>query len=175
MNTKLTNILLIILLVFNAAFLGKWWMGHHKFHHPNPEMGPPPETTAILHDRNKGEMFLVKSLGFDSLQQKKLDKVLEAHFSFLDKYMGAYIKNQTDFFNDLKSNPDTATISRCIDSMGILKVAMQKELYSHLMSIKNICNSGQQKQYNELIDNMSKEFVHHHDFHNGGKPNHDSL
>jgi hypothetical protein len=174
MNTKLTNILLIILLIFNVAFVGRWWMmGHHKPHHPMKE--PKQETTIILHDRNKGEMFLVSTLGLDSLQQKKLDPILESHFNFLDKYMSAYIRNQSNFFNALKNNQDSTTAFRCADSLGLLKVAMERELYLHFLSIKNICNSGQQKQFNELIDNMSREFVHHHDIHSSEKSNQDSL
>jgi hypothetical protein len=172
MNTKLTNILLIILLVFNVAFIGKWWMAHRKMHHPKKE--DKTETISILNDRDKGEMFLVKSLGFDTLQQKKLDNLLQAHFTFLNKYMSAYIRNQTNLFNALKDNRDSVALHSA-DSLGILKVAMEKELYSHFNSIKNICTGGQQKQFDELIDNMSKEFVQHHNLHNSAKTNHDSL
>jgi periplasmic protein CpxP/Spy len=172
-NTKVTNILLIILLIFNVAFIGKWWMGRRKMHHPKKEMQT--ETTSLMNDRSKAGMFLVKSLRFDTAQQKKLDTVLAAHYRFLDKYMGAYIRNQTKLFGALKDNPDSTTAFHCADSLSMLKVAMEKELYLHFLSIKNICNSGQLKQYNELIDNMSHEFVHHHDFSNTAKPNHDSL
>jgi hypothetical protein len=173
MNTKLTNIILIILLIFNVAFIGKWWMGHKKMHHP--KMAAPTETTTILHDKEKGEIFLVKTLGFDSAQQKKLDKVLEAHFNFLAVNMNAYIRNQNNLFSAVKENKDSAYASRCADSLGILKVSMEKELYMHFNSIKNICTAGQQKQFNDLIDNMAKEFVLHHDFHNSAKSNQDSL
>lgn len=173
-NTKLTNILLIILLVFNVAFIGKWWMGHQKFHHQgNKEAAP--DTMSPLHDRSKAEIYLVKTLALDTAQQKKLDNILATHYTIFDKYMAANIRNQTNFFNALKNTPDSATALRCIDSLAIIKIAMEKELYFHLLSIKNICNSGQQKQYNELIDNMSLEFVHHHNFSGSPKPKHDTL
>jgi protein CpxP len=172
-NMRLTNILLIILLVFNVAFIGKWWMGHRKMHHPPKK--DEIETTTLMNDRSKGGIFLVKTLGFDTIQQKKLDIILAAHYRFLDKYMGAYIRNQTKLFSALKDTPDSTSASHCADSLCILKMMMERELYSHFLSIKNICNSGQLKQYNELIDNMSQEFVHHHDFSNTAKKNHDSL
>jgi hypothetical protein len=174
-NTKLTNILLVLLLIFNVAFIGTWWMSHPKFHHPKKEIKP--ETTILLHDRDRGEMFLVKALNLDTAQQKKLDNILAAHYTFFDKYSNAYLRNQSDFFNALKNTPDSVTAFRSADSLGILKVAMEKELYSHFLSIRNICNSGQQKQYNQLIDNMSKEFVRHHGLIIGTKPdtNHDTL
>jgi hypothetical protein len=89
--------------------------------------------------------------------------------------MGAYIRNQTHFFSSLKNNPDSTTAFHCADSLAILKVAMERELYSHFLSIKNICNSEQQKRYDELIDNMSQEFVRHHDFSGSTKTNHDTL
>ncbi len=173
MNTKLTNILLILLLIFNVAFIGKWWMGHRKMHHP--KMDTPVETTTILHDRNKGEIFLVKTLGLDTIQQKKLEAIQAAHFSFLDKNMGAYIRNQNNLFDALKNDKDSMYVSRCADSLGMLKVAMEKEMYTNFASIKVICNSAQQKQFDVLIDDISKEFLHHHDFHNSGKTNHDSI
>lgn len=172
-NTTLTNILLIILLLFNIAFIGKWWMGHHKIHH-SKEMDVEP--TSAMNDHSKGGIFLIKSLGLDSIQQKTLSTLLAAHYDFLDKYTAAYLRNQTRFFNALKGNPDSATAFHCADSMGILKVAMERELYSHFLSIKNICNSTQQKQYDELIDNISKDFAHHHNAYlHPEKTKHDTL
>ncbi len=173
MNTKLTNILLILLLIFNVAFIGKWWMGHRKMHHPKMDM--PVETTTLLHDRTRGEEYLVKTLGLDTVQQKELDVIQAAHFSFLDKNMGAYIRNQNNLFNALKVSNDSVYVSRCADSLGMLKAAMEKEMYMNFASIKTICNPAQQKQFDGLIDDMAKEFMHHHDFHNNGRTNHDSL
>lgn len=173
-TTQLTNILLILLLIFNVAFVGTWWMHRNKMHHSQkaPEST---ETTSILNDRTKGGMFLVKALGFDTAQQKKLEVILAAHYSFLDTRMNAYIRNQTKLFSALKDSPDSTIAYHCADSLSILKVEMERELYSHFSSIRNICNSGQVQQYNELIDNMSKEFVRHHNSSNNPKPNHDSL
>ena len=173
-NTKLTNIILIVLLVFNVAFIGKWWMGHRKSHHSAGKEATA-DTLSPLHDRTKAEMYLVKTLNLDTLQQKKLDNILATHYGVFDKYMAANIRLQSNFFNTLKNSPDSATALRCIDSLAIIKVDMEKELYFHLLSIKNICNDGQQKKYNELIDNMSLEFVHHHNYSGSPKPNHDTL
>jgi hypothetical protein len=172
-NSKLTNILLILLLIFNVAFIGKWWLTRRKMHHPK-EMNAEP--TAVMNDRTKGGMFLIKALALDTMQQKKLNTILEVHYNFLDRYMAAYLRNQTNFFNALKDNQDSSTAFRCADSLGILKVAMERELFLHFQSIKNICNNTQQKQYNDLIDNMSKDFVHHHNaLLHIDKPKHDSL
>jgi hypothetical protein len=170
-NTKLTNILLIILLVFNVAFIGKWWMGHRRLHHPKKEV----ETTTLMNDRNSGGIYLVKTLGLDTLQQKQLDKILALHYNLLDIYMRAYIRIQTKFFNSLKDNQDSTAAFHCADSMGILKVTMERELYSNFISIKNICNGGQQKLYDQLIDNISEECVRHHTLSNNPKTNHDTL
>ena len=146
-------------------------MGHRRLHHPKKEV----ETTTLMNDRNRGGVFLVKTLGLDTLQQKKLDKILAMHYSLLDAYMSTYIRNQTKSFNALKDNQDSSTAFRCADSLGILKVAMERELYSNFISIKNICNSRQQKQYDQLIDNISLECVRHHTLSNSPKTNQDSL
>lgn len=174
-NTKLTNILLVILLVFNIAFIGVWWVSRPKFHHFKKEVKP--ETTTLLHDRKNGEIFLVKTLGLDTVQQKKLDNILASHYTFFDKYMGIYIKEQSEFFAAMKNNPDSIAAFRCADSLGALKVIMSKELYRHFLGIKNICTDGQQQQYNKLIDNMTKEFAQHHTLSNDAKSgaNHDTL
>ncbi|HTB32014.1 MAG TPA: hypothetical protein VK808_08320 [Bacteroidia bacterium] len=173
MNTKLTNILLILLLIFNVAFVGKWWMGHRKFHQPKKQTERV-ETTTLLHDPDKAEIYLVKSLGLDSIQQKKLDTILIAHFKFQDRSMSDYIREQTMLFNSLKNRMDSVAF-KCSDSLGVLKVAMERELYLHFIHIRSICNGDQQAKFDELIDNMSKEFVHHHDFHSSAKAGHDSL
>lgn len=174
-NARLTNIILIILLIFNVAFVGKWWMTHHRFHHP--KKGVDMDNVTLSHDRNKREMFLVKTLNLDSIQQKKLDTILTSHYAFLNKYMTAYVRNQVEFFNTLKNNPDTTVAFRCADSLSILKIKMEKEFYIHLLDLKNICNSQQQNQYNKLIDNISQEFVESHNFSNSAKPStsHDTL
>jgi hypothetical protein len=175
MNTKLTNILLIILLIFNVAFVGTWWTSHHKMHHPKKTVEPPVETTTLMNDRSNGEMYLVRTLGLDSAQQKKLNVLMIAHFNLHDMQMKTYVRNQTNLFNALKDGKDSVYANRCADSLGMLKVAMEKELYMHFNSIKNICTGDQQKHFDELIDNMSKEFVHHHDMSNSPKPTQDSL
>jgi len=174
MNTKLTNILLIILLVINVAFIGRWWMmGHHKPHHPQKMAET--EATTLMNDRSKGEEYLVKTLGFDTIQQKKLDKVMDTHFNVHDNYIMAYVRNQTNLFNALKDGRDTVYANHCADSLGILKVAMTKELFTNFSNIKSICNAGQQKQFDQLIDNLTKEFMHHHDLSNNSKAHPDSL
>lgn len=146
-------------------------MGHHRPHH----IQKPVETTTLLMDRSKADIFLVKTLDLDTLQQKELGTILAAHYVFLDKYMTAYINTQCDLFNALKDKPDSATAFRCADSLSKLKVVMEKELFLHFLSIKNICSSSQQAQYNKLIDNISQEFTRHHDFSKSAKPNHDTL
>jgi len=164
-----------VLLIFNVAFVGRWWMTNHKLHHPKKTVDI--DNTTLSHDRNKREMFLVKTLNLDSLQQKKLDTILTSHYAFLNKNMTAYVRNQVEFFNTLKNNPDTTTAYRCVDSLAILKVKMEREFYLHLLGIKNICNSQQQQQYNQLIDNISQDFVIHHNFSNSAKSStsHDTL
>ena len=173
-NTRLTNVLLILLVLFNLAFVAMWWMGHKKMHHPMKDA--PVETTTLMHDRTKGEVFLVKTLGLDTVQQKKLDNIMAVHFDYLDKNMSVYKRIQSNLFNSLKNSIDTSYASRCADSLGVLKVAMTQEFYAHFASIKTICNTGQQKQFDDIIDSMSKEFLFHHDFSNNNtKGNHDSL
>ncbi len=135
-------------------------MSHRKYHHPQKPIVT--ETITLMNDRSKGEIYLVKTLGLDSVQQKKLDKIMETHFTIHDKFLIAYNRNQKNLFNALKDGRDTTFASRCADSLGILKVAMTKEFFSHFSNIKEICSSAQQKQFDELIDNMSAEFLKHH-------------
>lgn len=174
MNTKLTNILLIILLIFNVAFVGAWWMSHHKMHHPKKAVEAPVETTTLMNDRTKGEMFLVKTLALDTAQQKKLGALLETHFAFHDKCLKAYVRNQSNLFNALKGGDDSISANHFADSLGIMRAIMAKELFAHFSAVKAICNASQQKQFDELIDNMDKEFVKHHEF-STSKPTQDSL
>ena len=60
--------------------MGAWWMGHRKMHHPKKDGGAEP--TFAMNDRNKGGIFLVKALGLDTLQQKKLDDYISGTLRF---------------------------------------------------------------------------------------------
>ena len=146
-----------------------------RMHHPKKQIEMP--VTSIM-DKTKEEGFIIKTLGFDSAQKMKLDNLMEAHQKFLDKYMGAYTIMQTNIFNVLKNNGDSVksmSTSVCADSIGKLKSAMENELFNHFSSLKSICTKEQLPKFNELIDNMSNDFVQRHGTHNSLKTKPDSL
>ena len=171
MNKKLINIVLILMLVLNAAFLGSWWYGHwkaHKMEHMN---------YAHCGIDSKGAKCLVKQLDFNESQQTQLASLRKEHFQKMEMLESAIARNEKNIMNALMASPmDSARAFLYADSVGIIKASMQKELYRHLADIKKICTPEQSAKFNELIKEMSDEFPHHWDIHHGSDGmHHDSM
>jgi Spy/CpxP family protein refolding chaperone len=168
-NRKITNILLLVLLVFNIGFLGAWWFGHWKAHHPR--------YGHYMAQESKGAMFLAKELNFDQGQQTELDALRKAHFQKIRMLENAVARNEKNMMDAIMANPiDSLRANTYADSIGILKAAVQKELFRHFCSIKKICNPDQSRKFDELMGEMSKEFPHHWEAQKGAnEAHHDTM
>lgn len=175
MNTRLTNSLLIVMLLLNLAFIGSWWFMHSKGHNrmAHHDMGgsmPP------MHDmKDRGGMFLIKQLDFSDDQQAKADKIFQAHGDKMKRYQAEISRLQKKIFECISTDtPDSVHAFIYADSLGMWRNQIQKEMFRSSVAIRQICTPDQKKKYDELLQNMGKHFGHQMDMH--GEPmKHDSL
>ena len=170
MNTRFTNTILIIMLVLNLAFIGTWWMSSmrsHKMRHDN---------TGGFHTmQDKGMAFLTRQLDLDENQQKKVDIIFQEHSEKMYKYEAEVIRLQKEIFKCMVQDiPDSVHAFIYADSVGIWREATQKEFFRSSIAIRQICNPGQKKKYDELMQNMTKRLNHSWESH-AGAMHHDSL
>jgi protein CpxP len=168
---RITNILLLALLVFNVGFVGSWWYGHMKAHRMMKE-----HDMFAMHE-SKGNMYMVKELGLSDEQQAKLEILRKDHFQKVSMLEAAVGRNEKNIMGALAKAPvDSAFANKCADSVGIMKAAIQKELFAHFNNIRKMCTPEQSTKFDGLIEEMSKEFPHHFDGHHGsGEMHHDSM
>ncbi len=159
------------MLILNAAFLGSWWYGHMRAHRMMMH-----EHGMFKDHETKGAMFMVQKLGLTDEQQSKLEALRKEHFQKVNGLEMAVSRNEKNMMAALTKNPaDSISAGKCADSIGILKAAMTKELFAHFNNIKKMCTPEQSAKFDELIEQMSKEFPHHFEGHNGEQAHHDSI
>ena len=170
-NTRVINTVLILMLLLNVAFLGSWWFGHWRAHRMMKE--------EFVHEghESKATMFMVKELGFSDVQVEQLKALRKDHFQKIESMDAAVMRNEKNMMAALMTNPiDTVHANMYADSVGMLKAAMQKELFRHFEGIKKICTPEQSSKFDHLVEEMSKEFPHHWDMHHAaGEMHHDSM
>lgn len=169
MNNRLTNSILIVMLILNVGFIGTWWMTRekHKMHHDHE---------AGMHNAgDKGMMFLSKQLGFDDKQQAQAEAIFKEHADKMQKYQAEIGRLQKEMFKCISSDtPDSVHAFQYADSIGVWRYDMQKEFIKSSMAIRQICNADQKKKCDELMQNMVKKMSHAWGGHGNGM-NHDSL
>ena len=168
MNRRITNTVLIILLLLNAAFIGSWWIGHWKMHHPHSGMD------HFTDGEDKGMGFLSKQLGLDSIQKKQVEGLWNEHMAKMGKYeteISRFEKQTLDCMT--QDAPDSTRAFAYADSAGMVRNAMHKELFRHFTKIKSLCNAEQKKKFDDVLKNMMTKFSHHH-MHPDAM-NHDSM
>jgi len=168
MNTRLTNTILIVMLILNVGFIGAWWMTHTRGHRMHHEGGPQDM-------KDKGMMFLTKRLGFDDNQKTQAEKIFATHSTQMKKCQEEIGRFQKEIFKCMTAEkPDSTRAFQYADSVGIWRLAIQKEFFRSSIAIRQICNTDQKKKCDELMEDMMKRMNHMR----GGHPdtmNQDSL
>jgi len=172
MNTRLTNAILIVMLLLNLAFLGSWWMMHIKGHN-NKMHHMPGEMHGGMSD--KGGMFLTKQLDFTDEQQAQADKIFHNHADRMQKYQAQIGRLQKEIFKCMTNDtPDSVHAFMYADSVGVYRVEVQREMFRSSLAIRQLCTPDQKKKYDDLMQNMSKHIGHQMVMH-GGPMKRDSL
>jgi hypothetical protein len=117
MSTRLTNSILIVLLLLYLAFAGHWLINRSRRNNEGQNR-----------EAMKGAIFLSGKLNFDSAQRDQVKKLLMAHAGKIRKYKRDISRLSEEIFKytDMQV-PDTVHAYLCADSIGIYRATMQKE------------------------------------------------
>lgn len=163
MNRRITNTILIVLLLLNAAFIGSWWMSrmHGRRMHMN-------NANHFAMGEDRGMDFLVKELKLDSVQKKQIESLWKEHSVKMSTYqteITRYEKQTLDCM--LQDTPDSTKAFAYADSAGMVRNAIHKELFRHLTKVRQLCNPDQKKEFDKVVKNMIMKVSHHHNMHPG--------
>jgi Spy/CpxP family protein refolding chaperone len=154
-NTKLTNIILILLLAFNVLFLGSWWYGHWKAHRISRH--------GMCGNPGKGEKFFCRKLNLSSSQQAQYEALGKSHLQKIKSMENEKAEYDIKMMEILIHNPaDSARAFLYGDSAGMVKARMMKEMYRHLNDLRMMCTPEQTVEFDSLMKKMTEEFPLYH-------------
>ncbi|HTB07176.1 MAG TPA: hypothetical protein VK806_09510 [Bacteroidia bacterium] len=158
MNTRLTNTILIVLLLLNAAFVGFWWLHHGHSHRMHPNMNH----TAKGQGRVMGMDIIVKELNLDSAQKRQVEGLWKEHSATMGKYQAQITQFEKQTLECMTHGiTDSSRAFVYADSAGMVRNAIQKEHFRYMARINQLCNADQKKKFDEMVKNMIMRVSHH--------------
>lgn len=129
-----------------------------------------------FHDmKDKGMMFLTHQLNFTDDQQAKAEKLFHDHGDKMKKYQDDISRMQKEIVKCMTmDSPDSVHAFQYADSVGALRITMQKEFFRNSIAIRQICDADQKKKFDDMMQNMQKRLNRSWNAH-GNPMNHDSL
>ena len=130
----------LLLIILNIATLSALWLLKDK----NMGRGPNPQSGAAD--------FLVKELGFDSIQKQQLQKLREAHQQQMMEVRQGN-REVKDAFFDLLKQPGIAdtTVERAARKSFVYDEQSEILTFRHFQQIRNLCTEGQKKKFDAVI------------------------
>lgn len=161
-NRKLTNIILILLLIFNVGFLGSWWYGHWKAHHKYRH--------EMFGHLAKGGSFFCSELNFEQSQLVQYEALRKIHLQKMKSLETSETQYDLNMMSIVTQNPsDSVRANMYADSVGMVKALTMKEIFRHLSDVKKMCNPEQHIKFEEIMKRMTEEFPYYHKDYHAGK------
>jgi len=141
-KNKLLTWLVVLLLVANAATIAMFWLGKPK------RPAQPPQGQA--------KDFLIKELKLDSNQQVKFDGLVKEHRAAVEQ-LREKIKGAKDNLFDLlkEQNVPDSTKKNAAAAVSVITEEIDLLTLNHFQKVRNICNSEQQKKFDEIIHQVT--------------------
>jgi len=139
-RNKWWAIAFLLLIALNIATLATFWLLKEKNAAPRFD---PKQGTAD---------FLVKELGFDSVQKQKLQQLREEHQKqMMDVRKGN--REVKDAFFDLLNQPNIAdsTVEREVKTSFMYDERAEVLTFRHFQHIRNLCTEEQKKKFDAII------------------------
>lgn len=139
-RNKWWAIAFLILIALNIATLTTFWLLKEKRGSPGPGSG------LRVAD------FLVKELGFDSIQKQKLLQLRDEHQRKISDLRKGN-REVKDAFFDLLKQPGIAdsTVERVANRSFIFDEQSAVLTFRHFQQIRNLCNDEQKKKFDAVI------------------------
>lgn len=157
-QNKILIWIIIILVVINLGTVAGMWISHlsRKPHHEILVHQPP-----HLPDRKSPGIGRFEMLGielqFDEEQMSKFNEFRSGHQNEM--------KNLTEKINEKKKQilseisapePDTVKVGILFSEIGQYQTFIEKEIFSHFLKIKMICNGEQKLKLEKILKDISE-------------------
>ncbi len=142
---KLTNILIIILVIVNIGSLSFIWFREAN----RPPLPPLPSNPPGLENVAR---FLDKELELSKVQGKRFDELRKEHFETTKKYedkIAAYKKEI--LLESFKKSPDMQKIKAISDSIGSVQKGYELFLSEHFQKLASICKPEQREKLKDIF------------------------
>jgi protein CpxP len=133
----------LLLIAFNIATLATFWLVREK----QPMPGPAQREGVVD--------FLVKELGFDSVQKQKLVRLRDEHQQQMMNVRKDNRAAKDTFFALLQK--DTVTDSELEKAAQASTIADQRAdvlTFRHFQEIRKLCTPEQQKKFNDVLEQV---------------------
>lgn len=141
-RNKWTTIIILLLVALNIATLVSFWLLRE---------GPPRRA-----GNQSGAMeFLIKELGFDSIQKQKLLVFKEDHQKKMREVRSKNREVKEALFDLLKNtNTPDSVIEKAAQASVVYDVQTEIITFKHFQQIRSLCTDEQKKKFDEVIDKV---------------------
>jgi len=102
--------------------------------------------------------IIIDKLNFDKEQIKQYDLYIQQHRKAIKENETAIKKLRSNLYTQLKHKQDTAKIDSLIGFIAKQQGVAEHINYKHFIEIKNLCKPSQQKDFNELTNEIVSLF-----------------
>ncbi len=139
---KLTNLLIIVLVIINILSLSFIW--YKEMHRPQL---PPPQP-----DRENVGRFIKDQLNLSDEQKGKFDMYMKEHAEVTqrmnDEIGGLKKEILIEAFN---ANPDSSKVTTFSEKIGKIQSDYEKFLYEHFRKLGTVCNPEQKEKLKNIF------------------------
>jgi len=137
-KSRFLSIIIIGLLISNGILLFMFFNG--------PKINKEPKS------------IIIDKLNFDKEQIKQYDLYIQQHRKAIKENETAIKKLRNNLFTHLKHKQDTAKIDSLIGFIAKQQGVVEHINYKHFIEIKNLCKPLQEKDFNELTNEIVSLF-----------------
>lgn len=147
-KNKWLAIVTLVLLLANIITLVLLWSGNKK-----RDFAPPPHGTGPFE-------FVVNELKLDEKQQQQYKILREEHQQLQKPVTDSLIKARNDYF-DLLKNVSVTDSMLLRSSSRTMELQQRMEIinFRHFQKLRAICDPGQQKHFDEILQDILKFFA----------------
>jgi protein CpxP len=141
-RTKWLTILVLILVALNIATVTAFWLLKDR------RSGPPPPQSGVTD-------FLVKELGFDSVQKQQLQQLVEAHRREVMDTRRGNREAKDSFFALLKEpNITDAMLAAAAIKANAPDQQLEMITFRHFQKVRALCTAAQQQKFDHIIQQV---------------------
>ncbi len=114
----------------------------------------------IKEQQGKGgpKNFIIDKLHFDKEQIEKYEECIQHHRKAINDNEATMNKLRSNLFEQLKYQQDSSKVDSLTSVIAKQQYAAEKINYNHFLEIKTLCKPSQQKDFNELTNEITNLF-----------------